>query len=127
MYINMLTRIKNAILVGKKRVKVPYAKFDMEIIDALQKSGYITSAEKKGRSIKKIIDIELKYNDDEVSAISDLRIMSKPSQRVYKGYRDVRLSKQGFGNFFLTTPKGIMTEREARKQKVGGEILFEIW
>lgn len=122
----MLTRIKNAMLAGKKRLKVPYAQFDMEVIEALVKSGYIASAEKKGRSIKKIIDIELKY-EDEASKISDLRIMSKPSQRVYKGYRDIRLSKQGYGNYFLTTPKGVMTEREAKKQKVGGEVLFEIW
>lgn len=126
MYINMLTRIKNAILVGKKRLKVPYAKFDMEVAEALVKSGYLAAVEKKGRSVKKIIDIDLKY-DAEIPAIRDIRIMSKPSQRVYKGYREIRASKQGYGNYFLTTPKGVVTEREAKRNKVGGEVLFEIW
>ncbi len=126
MYINMLTRIKNAILAGKKRVKAPYAKFDLEVAEALVKSGYVAGVEKKGRSIKKIIDIDLKF-DGETSAIRNIRIMSKPSQRVYKGYRDIYSSKQGYGNYFLTTPKGVMTEREAKRNKVGGEVLFEIW
>lgn len=122
----MLTRIKNAILAGKKRVKAPYAKFDLEVAEALVKSGYVAGVEKKGRSIKKIIDIDLKF-DGETSAIRNIRIMSKPSQRVYKGYRDIYSSKQGYGNYFLTTPKGVMTEREAKRNKVGGEVLFEIW
>lgn len=113
-------------MAGKRRLKVPYAKFDFEVAQALVKAGYLESAEKKGRSVKKIIDIDLKYNDD-VSVVKDIRLVSKPSQRVYKGYKEVRYSKQGYGNFFITTPKGIMTDKEAKKEKVGGEVLFEIW
>lgn len=113
-------------MAGKRKLKVPYAKFDFEVAQALVKAGYLESAEKKGRSVKKVIDLDLKF-DGELSAINDIRLVSKPSQRVYKGYKEVRYSKQGYGNFFITTPKGIVTDKEAKKQKVGGEVLFEIW
>lgn len=126
MYIHMLNRIKNSILAGKKRLKVPFSRLDYEVAQALVKSGYLESAEKKGRSVKKIIDISVKYNG-ETPVIGDLKFVSKPSQRVYRGYKDIRRSKQGYGDYFVTTPKGIMTGQEARKSKVGGEVLFEVW
>ncbi len=126
MYITMLTRIKNATMVGKRRLKVPFARLDYEIAEALVKKGYLESVEKKGRSVKKIIDISIKY-DDEKPKISDIKLVSRPSCRVYNGYKTLRRSKQGYGDYFLTTPRGIMTGTEARKSKVGGEVLFEIW
>lgn len=113
-------------MAGKARLKVPYAKLDYEVAQALVRSGYLESAEKKGRSVKKIIDIEIKQEGDR-SVIRDIKLISKPSRRIYKGYRDMRLSKQGYGSFFFTTPKGIMDEKEAKKNRVGGEVLFEIW
>ena len=113
-------------MAGKRRLKVPFSKMDYEVVQALVRAGYLESAEKKGRSIKKIIDIDIK-TDGEVSAIRNMEIISKPSQKIYKGYREIRISKQGYGSYFLTTPKGIMTDKEARRAKVGGEVLFEIW
>jgi len=122
----MLTKIKNAVMVGKRRLKVPFVKFDYEIVEALVKEGYLESAEKKGRSIKKIIDISIKY-DDEKPKINNIRFVSHPSCKVYSGYKILRRSKQGYGDYFLTTPRGIMTGAEAKKSKIGGEVLFEIW
>jgi small subunit ribosomal protein S8 len=122
----MLNRIKNSLLAGKKRLKVPFTKLDYEVAQALVKAGYLESAEKKGRSIKKIIDISVAGEGDG-SKISDIRLVSKPSHRVYRGYKEIRLSKQGFGDYFVTTPKGVMTGSEARRSKVGGEVLFEVW
>jgi len=113
-------------MAGKKRLKVPFSKMDYEVVQALVRAGYLESAEKKGRSVKKIIDIDIKM-EGENPAIRDVQFVSKPSQKIYKGYRDIHMSKQGYGNYFLTTPKGIMTDKEARKEKVGGEVLFEVW
>lgn len=113
-------------MAGKRRLKVPFARLDYEIAEALVKYGYLDSAEKKGRSVKKIIDISLKYEGEEPK-INGIKLVSLPSKRVYSGYKDLHPSKQGYGNYFMTTPQGIMTGKEARKAKVGGEVLFEIW
>lgn len=113
-------------MAGKRRLKVPFSKMDYEITQALVRAGYLESAEKKGRSVKKIIDIDIKMEGD-IPAIRDVELVSKPSQKIYKGYREIRISKQGYGSYFLTTPKGIMTDKEAKRAKVGGEVLFEIW
>lgn len=122
----MLTKIKNAYMAGKRRIKVPFARFDYEIAEALVKRGYLESAEKKGRSVKKIIDISLKYNDN-ACKINDIKLVSVPSKKIYSGYKKLRSSKQGYGDYFITTPKGVMTIKEAKQAKVGGEVLFEIW
>jgi len=122
----MLTRIKNTIMAGKRRLKVPFTKLDYAIAEALVKRGYLESAEKKGRSVKKIIDISIKY-DGEKSKINDIKFVSRPSRRIYRGYHKIRLVKQGYGDAFMTTPNGIMTGSEARKTRIGGEVLFEIW
>lgn len=113
-------------MAGKKNLKVPYSKFDFEVVQALVKAGYARSAERKGRGVKKVIDIELNRADDK-RTIAGIKLVSKPSNRVYVGYRAIRASRQGFGNFILSTPNGIMDSRDARREKVGGELLFEIW
>lgn len=113
-------------MAGKRRIKVPFARFDYEIAEALVKRGYLESAEKKGRSVKKIIDISLKYNDN-ACKINDIKLVSVPSKKIYSGYKNLRSSKQGYGDYFITTPKGVMTIKEAKQAKVGGEVLFEIW
>jgi len=113
-------------MAGKRRLKAPFSRLDYEIAEALVRRGYLESAEKKGRSVKKIIDIAVKYEGDE-SKINGIKLVSRPSRRTYLGYKDIRSSKQGYGDYFMTTPKGIMTGKEARMAKIGGEVLFEIW
>lgn len=127
MHLDTLTRIKNGLQRGHERVKVPYSKLDMAVLQSLVSCGLLESAVRKGRGVKRIIDIRLKYVNDTMPAISDVRFISKPSRRVYAGYRDLKRSKQGHGFYILSTPKGVMSGYEAWKQKVGGELLFEIW
>ncbi len=127
MYTDTLSRIKNGFLRKMPRVKIPYSAADLAILEALTKYGYISGAVRKGRGVKRIIDIELKYDENGRPAITGIKLMSKPSRRVYAGYRDVRRSRQGYGRYIISTPEGIKSDSEARKGKVGGEMLFEIW
>ena len=99
---------------------------DEKIVDILIKHGYLKDAEKKGRNPKKVIDIKLNYKDKK-GVIRGVKFISKPSRRIYVGYRDVKLVKGGQGMLLLSTPKDIMTGKEVRKMKIGGEALFEIW
>lgn len=127
MYLNTLTKIRNAYNRKFERVKVPFGRLDMAILEVLAKRGYLESVAKKGRGVKKIIEAKLKYDKDNAPAISGLKFISRPSRKMYLGYKDMRKSHDGYGYFVFSTPKGILTNIEARKNKVGGEILFEIW
>ena len=112
---------------GKQKVKVPYSAFDASVLEVLAKLGYIDSIQRKGRGVKRIIDIKLKYGEHGKPAITDFKFTSIPSRNIYSGYRDIKRSHQGFGHYVVSTPKGVFEGSEARKQKVGGKILFEVW
>jgi len=127
MYWDSLIRIKNGLERKYERVKVPYSRFDMSILESLAKEGYVESVARKGRGVRRIIDVKLKYDENGEPAISGLKFVSRPSRRLYTGYMDIKKSRQGFGHYFLSTPEGILMENEARKKKVGGQVLFEIW
>ena len=127
MYWDTVIRVKNALEREHDKVKVPYSHFDMRILESLVKEGYLESATRKGRGVKRIIDIKLKYSEDGSPAISGIKFISKPSRRLYKGYRDIGFSRQGYGKYIISTPQGVLTDREARRKKVGGQVLFEIW
>ncbi|MEX2054310.1 MAG: 30S ribosomal protein S8 [Candidatus Colwellbacteria bacterium] len=127
MYQDTLIRIKNALARGRRKVKVPYSSFDMNILDALVKAGYIESAQRKGRGVKRIIDIKLKYEKDGSPAISGVKFVSVPSRRIYSGYKGMKDSRQRFGHYLVSTPGGVMDGYEAKQKKVGGQVLFEIW
>ena len=127
MYIDTLIRIKNAMTREKDRVKVPYSQFEENVLESLVKTGYLNEIQKKGRGVKRVIEIKLKYDKEEKSRISDIKLISRPSKRVYVGWKDIKKSHQGYGNFFLSTPKGVMVDKEARRNRLGGELLFEIW
>lgn len=127
MYHNTLTKIKNALHRKFERVKVNYSSLDMAILETLAKCGFVESVSKKGRGVKKIIEIKLKYDKDGSGAISGIKFLSRPSRRLYVGYKDMKKSHDGYGYFVFSTPKGVLTNIDARKEKVGGEVLFEIW
>ena len=127
MYLDTLIRIKNSLARGKERVKLPYSRFDLEVLDALSRVGYLDLVTRKGRGTRRIIEVKLKYSEDGLPSISGIKFVSRPSRRIYTGYREIKKSRQGYGNYVLSTPQGIMTEGEARKKKVGGQVLFEIW
>lgn len=118
--------MKNAGNAGHPTVLVPYSKFKESILGLLQKEGYVKSFSKKGKKIAKFIEVELAYTGEEPK-IKGVERVSKPSKRVYTKADDIRSVRQGYGMLVLSTPKGVMTDREARKEKVGGETLFKIW
>lgn len=126
MYTNLLTQLKNAQAARKENIKVNYSKMDEKIAEILKSEGYLENVEHKGRGPKKILDLKLKYLEGN-GAISGVKFISKPSRRIYLGYADIRPIKQGYGLLVVSTPKGIMTGKRAKKEKVGGVALFEIW
>ena len=127
MYYDTIIRIKNASAVGKEKVKVPFTKMDEAILNVLSKFRYVKSITKKGRGVKRILDVELSYREGGDPRVSEVKFVSKPQRRVYRSYKDLRSVRQGYGLGVISTPKGIMTVDDARKEKVGGEYLFQIW
>mgnify|MGYP001610398340 CR=1 FL=1 len=126
MFIEMLTKIKNAQAVKKENVKVNYSKMNESVLKILSSGEYIDGFEKKGQGAKRVLDIKLKYENN-VGAIDEIKLISKPSRHIYTGYKEIKLVKRGHGLMVISTPNGVMNGRDARKMKVGGEILFEIW
>ncbi len=126
MYIDLLIKIKNAQDVKKDAIKVPYSKKDERILEILKESNYIKDFEKKGKGAKRVLEAELNYENGE-GAISGVKFFSKPSRRIYIGYKEIKPVRRGYGLFVISTPKGILTGKEAKKLKVGGEALFKIW
>jgi len=123
---DMLIRIKNAQAVKHQTVDIPYSKLKMELAKILETEGLIKSVEVQGKKIKKNIGIELKYQKGEPIA-ANLRKISKPGCRIYRKKEQIRPVRQGYGISIISTPQGLMTDKEARKRKIGGEVLCEIW
>lgn len=136
---DMLNRIRNAQAVGKATVKVPFSNLKYQIAKILEKNGFVEKVEKKGRKIKKIIEIFLKYEEESAAGrgvrpglpgppvISGLKRISKPGQRIYLPYNKIKPVRGGYGIAIISTSQGLMTDREARKNKLGGEVICEIW
>lgn len=122
---DLLIRIKNASDAGHERVVVLRSKFNKAILELLSREGFVGEVAAKGKD-GRTIDVAL-VRENGTSKISGVERISKPSKRVYFKVSDVRPIRQGFGILVLSTPKGVMTDREARKEKVGGEALFKIW
>lgn len=123
MYIDLLIRIKNSAQAGKSSLKVPYTKMDAAVAEVLCRYGFLKSAEVKGRTIKRILDLEL--NPDR--PLRGVVFRSTPSLRRYRGYRQLAPVKQGHGLLVLSTPEGVKSANDAKRDKVGGQLLFEIW
>jgi small subunit ribosomal protein S8 len=125
---NMLIQIKNAGYASHDVVAIPYSKFKHSIADCLVKGGYIKSASKNtGKGNKEILQVELIKKEDGTPRIIDIKRVSKSSGRVYTSLHSLRPIRNGFGSRILSTPKGILIDKEAKKELVGGEVLFEIW
>lgn len=123
---DMLTSIRNAQAVLKETVVIPYSEIKFEIAKILKKENLIEEVEKKGRKTRKSIEIKLKYDNKE-PAISSLKRVSKPGQRIYITAGKIRKIRGGYGLSIISTSKGLMTNKKARKQNLGGEVLCEIW
>jgi small subunit ribosomal protein S8 len=123
---DLLNQIRNAQAVFKETVEIPFSNLKYEIAKILEKEKFVGKVEKKGRKTKKIIEIILKY-EDKTPAISYLGRISRPGQRIYFPAKKVKKVKGGYGIAIISTSKGLMTDKEARKQKLGGEVIAEIW
>ncbi|MDP3962732.1 MAG: 30S ribosomal protein S8 [bacterium] len=123
---NFIISIKNGSDAGKTTIVVPYSALKESIAHVLAKGGYLSTIEKKGKKAIKTLEIGLVYLGDEPRVHGVDRI-SKPSRRIYQKANDIRMFKSGFGNTVISTPKGVLLDIDAKKNKVGGEVLFKIW
>jgi len=125
---DMISSINNAQAVGKKQVAFyPYSNFKYSILELLKREGFIENIEKKGRLSKRKIVVDLKYDEEGTSKITKIKKVSKQGQRIYSTYKEMRPVKSGHGFSVVTTSKGLMTNKEARREKIGGEIICDIW
>ena len=124
---NFLTEIRNALLVSKRSVEVPFSKMNKAISNVLKEEGYVRDFKKVDgeRDIQRLI-INLKYVKGE-SVIHELKRISKPSRRNYEGVKKITSVIGGLGISILTTSNGIITDREARKRGIGGEVICHVW
>jgi small subunit ribosomal protein S8 len=142
---DMLTRIRNASNIERPFVEMPATKLKVALAEVLLKEGfilgyrtgkYVENAETKGKDFTEVSDLGqahvilqvfLKYGPDGEKVIRHIERYSKPGRRVYQGYKEVRRVLDGLGIAILSTSKGVMSDREAKKAKVGGEILCTVW
>ena len=124
---DFLTRIRNAMRARHQKLDVPASKLKAEIARILKEEGYIANYKPTEEDGMKVIRVYLKYNTANESVIRDLKRISRPGCRVYQGKDDIRRVQGGLGIAILTTPKGVMTGRQARREGVGGELLCEVW
>lgn len=124
---DFIIQLKNAGMVRKSAISVPYSKLKAAIADKLVDAGFVTSADKHGKKVKKTLDITLKYDAQGGHHIQGVKRVSKPGRRLYLSVADIFPVKFGRGKRILSTPAGILTGEEAREKNVGGEELFIIW
>ena len=121
-----LTRIRNGLMRGKKVVNAPFSKFKHELVSLLVKEGYLASCEKISIDGKDSLSISLKYIN-EAPAIREIKRISKPSLRRYSASSDLSEVKNGLGMYVLSTNKGLMSDKDARSQNIGGEVICEVF
>ena len=122
-----LTRIRNGIMAGPDAVVVPASKIKAQLSGLLRQEGYIHSYKEVEHEGRTYIILNLKYVTDKQNVIHGLRRVSRPGLRIYSGAQDISDVHGGLGIAILSTPKGLLTGKDARKQNVGGEILAHVW
>lgn len=123
---NMIIMMKNGNLANKEVVSVPYSKMKNAIGECLKKEGYVADVSKKIKKGIPMLEVELIYVDKKPK-ITEVERVSKQSRRVYFGVKDIHSVRNGTGLLVLSTPKGILSGKDARREQVGGEALFRIW
>ena len=124
---DLLTRIRNANQMRYQEVSVPASKMKLEIVRILKEEGYIVDFKVEKQDVQDNINITLKYGKNKERVISGLKRISKPGLRVYAKAEEIPTVLNGLGIAILSTPNGVMTGKEAKKQNVGGEVLAYIW
>jgi small subunit ribosomal protein S8 len=124
---DMLTRIRNANVVKHEKLELPSSKLKAEIADILKREGYVRDYEVTEDNKQGVLRIFLKYDANETRVITGLKRISKPGRRVYAKANEVPRVLNGLGTAIVSTSKGVLSDREARNQAVGGEIIAYIW
>ncbi|HOS87977.1 MAG TPA: 30S ribosomal protein S8 [Candidatus Pacearchaeota archaeon] len=125
---DMISIINNAQAIGKKQIVIfPYSNFKFEILELLKQEGFLGDVQKKGRLANKKIVVDLKYNEDNKPTITKIKKVSKQGQRIYVPASKIKPVRSGYGISIISTSHGLMTNKKAKKQKVGGEIICELW
>jgi small subunit ribosomal protein S8 len=126
---DMLTRIRNACMAHHRQAVMPSSKMKVAIARILKEEGFIQNYEVTSERPQPMLRLWLRYSPDRLSVpiISGLKRVSRPGRRIYRGRREIPWVKSGLGVAILSTPKGLMTDREARRRKVGGEVICYVW
>ncbi|MGN6591332.1 MAG: 30S ribosomal protein S8 [Terriglobales bacterium] len=124
---DLLTRIRNGVRAHHNKVELPSSRLKQEIVRILAQEGYVGEVKLNQEQGRPTLRVELKYGPNDQPVISNLRRISQPGCRVYIGCDQIRPVLGGLGISILRPPRGVMTGREARKQRVGGEVLCEVW
>lgn len=122
-----LTRIRNASMRGLEVTTLNHSKLMEDILKVFEEKGYIESYKVIEDGNKKFINVTLKYDENGNSVINEVKRVSKPGRRVYKGYEDIKRFKNGYGTLVISTNKGVLPNDKAYKLKVGGEVICSIW
>ncbi len=123
---NLIISLKNAQNAKHDSLTVADTKMNAAILEVLKKEGFVGAIDKQGKDLKKKLVVALKYVDG-MPAITDVQRMSKQSKRTYAGYKDIKPVRSGYGITVFSTPQGVLSDKAAKKAKVGGEILFKMW
>jgi len=123
---DMLNQIRNGQAVQKPEVSIPFSRIKEEIVKILIEEGFLSNSKKVLKKDDKLLKVNLKYNQN-TPAISGLKRVSKPGQRIYVKNSKIKTIKGGRGIAIISTPKGLMTNKKAKKEGLGGEIICEVW
>lgn len=124
---DFLTRIRNGIRARKLTVDCPKSKLKQRIAEILQKEGYVDGLSTADDNAQGTLSLTLRYTDRNTAAITGLKRVSRPGQRAYVGAKEIPKVRNGLGIAIVSTSRGVMTDREARKLGVGGEVICEVW
>jgi len=124
---DMIIRMKNAKMAGHDTVKMPQSALKLAVAEKLKQRGVVSDVATRGKKVDKTLELTLTRDEKGTYRFTDVRRISKPGCRVYVGAQHIKSVRGGLGAAFISTPKGILLGHEARKEHVGGEVLFEIW
>jgi small subunit ribosomal protein S8 len=124
---DMLSRIRNGITARKAKVQIPSSKLKQRVAQVLADEGFIAGVSHESDDKQGVITVELKYDSDNNNAIQGIRRVSRPGQRKYARKDNMPRVRSGLGIAIVTTSKGVMTDRAAKKAGLGGELLCEVW
>ncbi len=123
---DMLTRIRNASLAHKAEVVLPYSKFKYNLASLLLKEGFLAGVKEEAAGQKQL-QVQLKYSESGDSVISGIKRVSKPGQRIYLAADKLPRTNSGYGVTVVSTSRGLLTDKEARKARIGGEVVCQVW